>query len=162
MEVIYIYIETTIPSFYFEIRKRPDMVDRRRKTREWWDQHAVHYRLMTSRYVMDELKGGNYPSKAAALKMMGGLTELKAPTDDISTIVDVYLKNKLMPKRGYGDAYHLAIASRYRCHYLLTWNCRHLANPNKFERIRKINTGLGLFVPKIVTPADLLKEAQNV
>ena len=162
MEAIYIYIETSIPSFYHEIRLEPEMVARRRQTREWWDKHAVNYRLVTSEYVIRELGRGNYPSKAAALKMMVGLTELKAPTDEIFNIVDVYLKNQLMPKNDSGDAWHLAVASYYRCHYLLTWNCKHLANPNKFERIRKINAGLGLPMPRIVTPADLLKEAQNV
>ena len=162
MEAIYIYIETTIPSFYFEIRRASDMVYRRLKTREWWDHHGVKYRLITSRYVIDELKRGNYPSKAAALKMMDRLARLNPPIEEIDDIVRVYLESQLMPGGDSGDAWHLAFASYYRCHYLLTWNCQHLANPNKFERIHKINTDLGLFVPKIVTPADLLKEAQNV
>ena len=161
-EVIYIYIETTIPSFYYEIRQAPDMVARRLKTREWWDHHGVKYRLVTSEYVIRELENGNYPSKAAALKMMAGLTRWNAPTDDIFSIVQVYLESQLMPGGDSGDAWHLAFASYHRCHYLLTWNCQNLANPNKFERIRKINASLGLSVPKIVTPADLLKEARNV
>jgi len=39
---------------------------------------------------------------------------------------------------------------------LVTWNCDHLANANKFDHIRRVNTILGLFVPTIVTPLELL------
>ena len=40
--------------------------------------------------------------------------------------------------------------------HLLTWNCRHLANANKFPHIRRINALLGLHVPELVTPLQLL------
>ncbi len=42
--------------------------------------------------------------------------------------------------------------------FLLTWNCEHLANANKFQHIRRINSMLGLFVPSLVTPLELLGE----
>jgi hypothetical protein len=40
--------------------------------------------------------------------------------------------------------------------YLVTWNCRHLANANKIGHLRRINVLLGLFVPALVTPLELL------
>jgi hypothetical protein len=55
-----------------------------------------------------------------------------------------------------GDALHLALASYHRCDFLVTWNCRHLANANKFGHIRRVNVLLGLFVPALVTPLELL------
>ena len=57
-----------------------------------------------------------------------------------------------------GDALHLALASFYKCDFLLTWNCTHLANANKFGHIRRINVMLGLNVPLLVTPLELLGE----
>ncbi len=79
-------------------------------------------------------------------------------TDDIAGIIDVYLANHLMPKERLGDALHLALASYHKCDFLLTWNCTHIANANKFEHIRIINTRLGLFVPALVTPLALCEE----
>jgi len=70
-------------------------------------------------------------------------------------IHDVYLANHLMPRERLGDALHLALASYHKCDFLLTWNCTHIANANKFEHIRIINTRLGLFVPALVTPMEL-------
>jgi hypothetical protein len=61
-----------------------------------------------------------------------------------------------MPRNPLGDALHLALASYHRCHFLLTWNCTHLANANKFEHIRHINNLLGLSVPILTTPVELL------
>ena len=76
--------------------------------------------------------------------------------DPIADIVEAYIVRKLMPCDVTGDAFHLAMASYHQCHFLLTWNCQNLANANKFDHIRRVNTILGLFVPMIVTPFELL------
>ena len=68
------------------------------------------------------------------------------------------LAHKVMPADPFGDALHLALASYHRCDFLVTWNCQHLANANKFGQIRRINGMLGLYVPDLVTPMELLGE----
>jgi len=45
-----------------------------------------------------------------------------------------------------------------RVYVELTWNCEHLANANKFQHIRRVNSMLGLFIPSLVTPLELLGE----
>ena len=74
----------------------------------------------------------------------------------IADIVTAYISHHVMPSDPAGDALHLAIASFHKCDFLLTWNCRHLANANKFAHIRRVNGMLGLFVPTLVTPLELL------
>ena len=74
----------------------------------------------------------------------------------IADIVEAYIQHRLMPADPLGDALHLAIASYHKCDFLVTWNCRHLANANKFSHLRRLNTILGLFVPALVTPLELL------
>ena len=61
-----------------------------------------------------------------------------------------------MPSDPKGDALHLALASYHRCQFLLTWNCAHLANANKREHIRHVNALLGLHVPILTTPLELI------
>ena len=156
-----IYAETSIFSAACDTRRDPVVVDRRQQTRRWLDEHAANYRVVISKHVSNELTRGHYPAKNAALKMLGGLTVLEESTSKISDIVAVYLEHKLMPKNDDGDAWHLAMSSFHGCDYLLTWNCKHLANPNKFGHIRTINERLGLSVPRLVTPDDLLEEAPN-
>ena len=74
----------------------------------------------------------------------------------IAEIVQAYIRHKLMPADPSGDALHLALASYHKCDFLVTWNCQHLANANKFGHIRRVNAMLGLFVPALVTPLELL------
>ncbi len=150
-----IYIETTIPSFYYEIRKEPEMVARRNWTREWWDNHIRYYEPVTSEAVFDELSRGNYPNKDEKLSLIDKLPVLSIESE-ISEIVDVYIQHKLMPADPLGDALHLAIASFYRCDFLLTWNCTHLANANKYSHIRRINAILDVFSPLLITPLELV------
>lgn len=72
-------------------------------------------------------------------------------------IVQTYLQHRLMPKDPLGDALHLALASYHKCEFLLTWNCKNLANANKFTHIKRLNTQMGLFIPTLVTPLELLE-----
>ncbi|MBN2449617.1 MAG: type II toxin-antitoxin system VapC family toxin [Lentisphaeria bacterium] len=152
-----VYIETTIPSFYYEIRQEPEMVARRNWTREWWKRYRHLFRLATSEAVLSELGQGEYDCKDDAIALVEGLDMLDVP-DEVADIIDVYLDNRLMPRDRVGDALHLALASYHKCDFLLTWNCQHMANANKFEHIRIINTRLGLFVPALVTPMELCTE----
>ncbi len=72
-------------------------------------------------------------------------------------IVESSIRHRLMPAAPGGDALHLALASDHKCDFLVTWNCRHPANANKFGHIRRVNTRLGLFVPALVTPRERLR-----
>ncbi|MFT5241300.1 MAG: putative nucleic acid-binding protein [Candidatus Promineifilaceae bacterium] len=152
-----VYIETSIPSFYHETRQEPEMVARRNWTRQWWEQASKRYSLVTSEGVLAELQEGKYETQPEAVTLMIDLPRVEV-VDDIADIIDVYLANHLMPKERLGDALHLALASYHKCDFLLTWNCTHIANANKFEHIRIINARLGLFVPSLVTPMELCEE----
>ncbi len=111
--------------------------------------------------TIDELNNGDYPNKVKILKLISKITVL--PFDnEIINIAQVYLNNYLMPNDLKGDALHLAYASFYKIDFLLTWNCNHLANANKKQHIRVINTKLGLFTPEIITPMLLFTEDKNV
>jgi predicted nucleic acid-binding protein len=149
------YIETTIPSFYHEVRSEPSMVARRDWTRRWFDIAVTSDRIVSSVAVLDELRRGEFPSRDECLAMLDAIEMLELD-DPIFEIVEAYLANKLMPSDPFGDALHLALASYHRCDFLVTWNCLHLANANKFGQIRRINGILGLYTPELVTPMELL------
>ena len=155
-----VYIETTIPSFYHEVRREPEMLARRAWTREWWDDHRSDFDLVTSEAVLDELENGAFAQKGDALALLQRIPLLDID-EAIADIVAAYIKHHVMPADPAGDALHLAIASHHRCDFLLTWNCRHLANANKFAHIRRVNGILGLFVPSLVTPLELLGETES-
>ena len=152
-----VYIETSIPSFYYEDREDDVAVTLKKWTQRWWDKYRHLYKLVTSQAVLDELNNGDYPKKDQCIALLDDLP-LLAIESEIAEIVETYIRHKLMPNERGGDALHLAIASYYKCDILLTWNCSHLANANKFNHIRRVNTLQGLFVPVLTTPLELLGE----
>ena len=158
MEKPRVYVETTIPSFYHETRTAPEIVARHEWTRQWWAVAHSRYELVTSPAVLDELAGGPEERVGDWLSLVQKLP-LVPIVPAIVDIVRAYLQHKVMPADPAGDALHLALASYHKCDFLVTWNCRHLANANKFGHIRRVNTILGLFVPALVTPLELLGES---
>jgi predicted nucleic acid-binding protein len=150
-----IYIETSIPSFYFETRPQPEMVARRDWTRAWWARSTADVEKVTSLAVIEELRRGDFSAKEDCLGLVRGLPVVAAEPV-IAEIVEAYIARHVMPADPAGDALHLALASYHRCDFLVTWNCRHLANASKFDHIRVTNGLLGLYTPTLVTPLELL------
>ena len=155
MERARVYIETSIPSFYCTTRSDPESIARRNWTREWWDTRRGEYEVVTSAAALDELRKWSYAGSTDALALMAEV-RLVPVEAAVMEIVEAYVRHHVMPTDPRGDALHLALASYHQCEFLLTWNCRHLANANKFRHIRRVNTMLGLYVPALVTPMELL------
>ena len=65
-----VYIETTIPSFYFESRSEPEMVARRAWTRRWWAESLSRYEAVTSAAVVEELSRGDFPAREDCLRLI--------------------------------------------------------------------------------------------
>lgn len=152
-----VYIETTIPSYYFESRRSPMIVAWRAHTRLWWERHRRHYALVTSEFVLAELTGAPPLKAAAATSLLAGVRVLP----DHPRLVEVatrYMSEHVMPSGAGGDAYHLAMASLHHVDFLLTWNCKHLANANKVRHIEAVNRRLGLPTPLLTTPVELVPE----
>lgn len=150
-----VYVETSIPSFYFEKRTEPEMVARRQWTRQWWTDASRRYELTTSVAVLNELQRGAFGAREDCLRLLEGL-QLLAVDPPVVEIAEAYVAHHVMPKDPLGDALHLALASYFKCDFLVTWNCAHLANASKFGHIRRINTILGIHVPGLVTPLEMI------
>ena len=150
-----VYLDTTIPSFYFD--ERESFRNWIEETQRWWKEESFRYELWVSDAVIEELSFGNYPRKTEILKFIQPIKVLERSLD-LEHIVAVYIENFVMPKSLVGDAIHLAYASYYGIDYLLTWNCNHLANAKKRKHIMVINSRLGLSTPEIVTPLNLVEE----
>jgi len=147
-----VYIETTIPSYYCD--DRSEVMNDILRTRQWWDEEREDYECAISPVVVEELDGGDYPTREDCLRLVELLPLLEV-TPEILEVAAVYQAEHLMPRHPVADSIHLAIASWYRTDYLLTWNCRHLANANKTRHLEALNLRLRLGLPMLVTPHQL-------
>lgn len=152
-----VFIETTIPSFYFETRTDRRAVDWRAQTRLWWDKHRTSYALVTSDFVVAEFLRSPGAKSAQAGRFFADIRSLPTP-ERFNEVVEAYMTEKVMPADALGDAAHLAMASLHGIDFILTWNCRHLANANKARHISSINRRLGVSTPIIATPFEIVPE----
>ena len=150
-----VYLETSIFSFYYDERQEPEIVARRNWTKGFWEACKLNYTMFTSAATLSELKRRNKLHKHVALSLAQSLPAYES-SDEIKAIVGVYVRQLVMPRDPLGDALHLALASFHKCDFLVTWNCAHLANANKFGHIRTVNAQLGLSTPALVTPLELM------
>ena len=155
-----VYIETTIPSFFYSRRTDVESQARTSWTQTWWSERSDDYDLISSAAVVAELSRGKSDLEGDRIQLLQR-TRLLPITDEVEEIARIYISKMVMPKDPQGDALHLAIASFYRADILLTWNCVHLANANKFDRIRLVNYGMGLPVPILTTPLNLLSGGET-
>jgi predicted nucleic acid-binding protein len=154
-----VYIETTIPSFYYNSRETDEMRMMAEFTRRWWSTQGADYDLFTSDVVVSELEHGIHPLKNEKLALLSGLPLLQI-TRDVVELAEEYIRALAMPRRPGADALHLALASVHQCDILLTWNCEHLANPNKISQLGSITRRNGLSLPQILTPELLLQRGK--
>ena len=150
-----VYIETTIPSFYYTLRRDLESLAKQSWTRKWWKEYADQFTLVSSTAVIDELRRGTSEKTQARIGLIKDLEMLPA-SSRINQIAQTYIDRSIMPQGLFGDAHHLALASFYNADALLTWNCKHLANLNKIYLIRQINQELGLPTPELATPLNYL------
>lgn len=150
-----VYIETTIPSFYYTLRRDLESRAMQSWTRKWWAQYADQFTLVSSIVVINELSDGTSEKTQDRINLVKDL-EMLSVTTEIDQIAQTYIDRLIMPQDMFGDAHHVALASFYNVDALLTWNYKHIANLNKIYRIRQINQELGLPTPELATPLNYL------
>jgi hypothetical protein len=151
-----VYLETTIPSYLgAHTSTNPVYAEQQRITREWWSTAAQRFNLFVSEYVLREIRQGDADAARRRLQYVDGLPVLDG-TDDVDELVDEYSVRLKLEGKGRGDVPHFAFAVAYEMDYLVTWNCRHIANGEVVRRLRDANLELGRPTPLIVTPEELL------
>jgi hypothetical protein len=160
MDKTTLYLETSVIS-YLAARPSRDPITARnqRITREWWDTRRRVYDLRTSDIVLTEARRGDAHWAGRRIALLTGIPVL--PIDDarVGKLAADLLREVPLPAGAMTDALHIAAASLSGMEYLLTWNCKHIANPRLHSRMRRVITVAGSTPPVLCTPAELMAEA---
>jgi hypothetical protein len=151
-----IYIETTVVSYLVANPSRDSILAAHQQlTRQWWQDERQHYECVTSREVLREAGLGDAEMSRRRTEALTGLTVL-AVEDSALGLARAVLAEKILPPAAASDAIHAVVASQNRVNILLTWNCRHLANPHSLAKLRTFMVARGLVLPEICTPIELM------
>jgi predicted nucleic acid-binding protein len=153
-----VYIETTIPS-YLTAWRSPGllMAAHQEATRNWWDTVRFDYELFISEFVMAECASGNADAAERRLTAIQGLPELEISAQ-VEPLAQQLLAGAALPEKAKLDALHIAIATVHGIDYLLTWNCKHIANAVTRPKIEWICRTAGYEPPVICTPLELMRD----
>jgi predicted nucleic acid-binding protein len=153
-----VYVETTIAS-YLAARPSRDLVKAARQevTWEWWLERSGDFELFISQAVIREASAGDEAVSKRRLELLEQIPFLDI-TMEADRLADDLVSARVLPPKAIDDALHIAVAAVHGMDYLLTWNCRHLANMENMNRIESFLLDNDLPMPRCCTPDELMEK----
>lgn len=156
-----VYLETTFISYLVALPARDILIAAHQQvTRDWWQFRRDQFRCAVSPVVIDEISLGDKTEVAKRLAIVDSLDVLEISSEAESIAVAI-MDAAILPTKAVRDAAHIAVAAVHGVDYLLTWNCRHIANAQVVKRIQRICDDRGFEIPLICTPEELLEETED-
>lgn len=154
-----VYIETTIVSYLVGWLNRNDLqvAANQELTRRWWMSERHSFELFTSSVAVDEAGDGVAALAAERLAFLRELTLLSITPAALALRRDL-VKLSDIPEKAENDALHIAVAAVHGIEYLLTWNCRHIANAVILPSVYRTCRAAGFEPPFVCTPQELMGE----
>jgi predicted nucleic acid-binding protein len=146
-----VYLETSFVSACVTLRVDDASLYQRWQSLSWSHRERRPHDLWISAEVLRELSDEMFTARFRALSFVAGIPCL--PIDpDVERLARLLIRERLAPGPTTGDALHAAIAIGHGMDTLLTWDARHLANPNKRSRLERFCHRLGYRAPRFLTP----------
>lgn len=151
-----VYIETSILG-YLTARSTKNLIlaANIEVTKDWWESRRSDFTLYVSQAVLKEIAQGDAEIAAQRLEKIRGfpLLELNQAVRDLAA---QFLTRSNLPPKADVDAIHIAAATVHGLDYLLTWNCKHIANAQIQGKLAEISLDFGYELPILCTPYELL------
>jgi len=154
-----VYLETSIIS-YLAARPSRDVISagHQQTTHDWWSAERGNFSVYASPLVLREASAGD--ATAASARLQG--VPLWAITHEAEKLSELLIQRAALPSKAAADALHIATAAFHRASFLLTWNCKHIANAIKRPLIERICRECGYEPPILCTPEELTGGKSNV
>jgi len=151
-----VYIETTIISYLVSRPSRDILVAAHQQTTfERWDVRRHEFECYISQVVIDEIAAGDSEASKKITKEIEDIPVLEVNKES-EVLTEAIIQGGAIPQRAVRDAAHIAVATVNGIDYLLTWNCRHLANAQIIRTVSLVCNAQGYSMPVICTPEELM------
>jgi predicted nucleic acid-binding protein len=148
-----IYLDTSVPSAYFDTR----WPGRMQMTRQFWDQVLPGYERMASELTFIEILNTKDAVRRAEIYTL--VTDLSALplSKEVERLADSIVLANLVPPKKREDALHLACAVVNGADYVVSWNFEHMVQVKTQKRLPVLCAQAGYFRhPLIVSPQSFL------
>jgi len=152
-----VYLETSVIG-YLAMRPSSQVVTAGNQeiTRNFWDNHRWRFELVISLAVLDECQAGDPVAVMEREQFLADIPILDV-TADVYELADLLVSGIPLPEKARVDAVHIAVAAVNGVDYLVTWNCKHIANPSLRGIIERQCRLRGFVAPEICTPLQLIE-----
>ena len=153
-----VYIETFVVS-YLAARPSRDLITaaHQQLTIDWWENRRTDFDLYVSQLVVREAGAGDENAAKRRLEIIEPMPLLEL-NEVALTLARALLEDGLLPAKASEDALHIAVATVHGMDFLLTWNCKHIANAEMRNHIVEVCRSKGFEPPISCTPEELLGE----
>ncbi len=152
-----VYLETSTIS-YLTARPSNDLrsMANQNTTIEWWEYRRPKFEIYISEFVVAESSQGHPEAAARRLAAIENIPALDV-TEGVRQLGRALVAEGPVPEGAEIDAYHIAVAAVNGMDYLLTWNCKHIANAVMRPQIEAVCRNHGFEPPIICTPQELME-----
>ncbi len=151
MKKAVVYLDTTVPSAYFDDRAP----DRMRMTQAFWRNADSRFSMVLSEIVLAEIEATrNEKLRANMLGLVADIERIEVD-QEAQRLAQEYVDKKVFPERYFSDGLHVAVAVVHRIEYLVSWNFSHLVKVNTRREVNLINALKGYGSLEIVAPPEL-------
>ncbi|MBC7798146.1 MAG: type II toxin-antitoxin system VapC family toxin [Pyrinomonadaceae bacterium] len=156
-----LYVETSIVS-YLTARPSRDVVinANQQLAQEWWESRH-NFDLFVSELVIDEVGKGEMLMAQKRLDLISDIPLIDFNNEAKDLAKEILRQNVLPPKAAL-DVFHIAVTVVHEIDFLLTLNCKHIANAFIFRRIEKICSKFGYETPIVCTPQEILERENEI
>ena len=151
-----VYIETTIVSYLVARPSRDLLVATHQQiTQVWWIERSKEFDCYISQVVIEEASVGDPEQAKKRIEIINVFPALEV-TEAVEKLTRSILAKGIIPTRAVRDAAHISVAAVNNMDYLLTWNCKHLANAQIMRKVASVCAKEGFNMPLICTPEELM------
>ena len=152
-----IYIETSVIN-YLTARPSRDIViaGHQQTTQDWWEKQSVKFELFVSELVIQEAARGDPKAAQERLRILDSIEALTV-TPEALQLAQILLEQATLPAKSDADALHISISVTSGIDYLLTWNCKHIANAITRKKIEMLCRQQNYEPSVICTPEELME-----
>ena len=151
MAQLKIYLDTSILSAYFDLRKPA----RQLMTQKWFQNDLKNFLPFISTLVLEEINA--HPDEAIKNEMLVVIDQNAIQVLGINEVIlntAAAYRKKVIPQE-INDSIHLAVAAYYKLDAVVSWNFKHIVNLKTIKAIHDVNRAERLVPVEIVTIENL-------
>jgi hypothetical protein len=150
-----IYIDTSVIGGYFdkEFSKWSVML---------FDEFFAGKKIAVfSKITIDEVNRGPKKLKDLLDSIPEDFIEITELSEEVIKLAENYVKYKVLTRKFYDDALHIAASSVAYVDVLVSWNFKHIVNLKRINEYNAINVLMGYNSIEIRTPMEVLSYEKN-